>query len=525
MPGSRSASLEPDPRPDAVGAEEVVAALTAVLDSQTFAAAPRSRDFLAYIVTEHLAGRDDRLGEHAVARHALGRVEYDARLNSSVRVQASRLRATLQRYYDVEGAAATVRFTLPAGTYAPVVERHEAGPPASAVQDDVAVAVLRFGSTGAGAAVIGTAVCDAVVEHLTGFPGLRVVGPTAVAPTDAESAARLLGVRFVLGGTVTVSDGAVGLEAVLTDASSGDTAWKVAECLAAADLDGAQLEDRWAAAVAGQIGDATGVIFRRALARDDGPSSSVYAARLAYNDYLMKGTAESIGAAAAALDLALESGPRAELLAMRGSIHNAEVNQGTATSDRERELCSADRLGRQALALDPNSAIAYLVLGGTAWQRQEWDTAHRHATRAAELAPWNPTVLMSAGTLMAVAGDWDEGVQTLRRGFRLNPLHPGSAHSIPALACLITGDDAGALAEASLVHAPGQPWGPLYRALALAGLGYRDQAWAEMSQVLEIDPEFLDDPASYFTGGASFSSDELDTLLAHFEPFRGGKPI
>ncbi len=81
-----------DPPAD-VSAQEVVEALTAILDSETFAAAPRSRDFLAYIVTEHLAGRGDRLSEHAVARHALGRREYDARLNSAVRVQAVRLRA------------------------------------------------------------------------------------------------------------------------------------------------------------------------------------------------------------------------------------------------------------------------------------------------------------------------------------------------------------------------------------------------------------------------------------------------
>jgi tetratricopeptide (TPR) repeat protein len=248
----------------------------------------------------------------------------------------------------------------------------------------------------------------------------------------------------------------------------------------------------------------------------------VHAARLAYTDYLMKATGESVATAATALDRALELQSTAELLAMRGAIHNAEVNQGRTTTERERELRSAERLARDALALDPDSAAAYLVLAGTAWQRQEWELAHRHATRAVDLAPWNPTILMSAGTVQAVAGDWAGGAQTLRRGFRINPVHPGSAHSITALACLIVGDDASALAEASLVHAPGQLWGPLYRALALAALGYREQAWAEMARVLELDPALLEDPAAYFTDRASFSACELETLLAHFEPFHGG---
>lgn len=525
MPSAPAWDVEPDQlEPDTVAPEEVVEALTAVLGSDTFSTAPRCRDFLAYIVTEHLAGRADRLGEHAVARHALGRSEYDARLSSTVRVQATRLRTALQRYYEAEGRGSAIRICLPTGRYAPTITRRDPPREPSPAHDTLAVAVLRFGCTGSGAELIGTALCDAIAHRLGEFPGLTVTGPAAVAPEGAV-AARLLGARFVLEGMVTTTEDTVGLEATLTEVSSGEITWRVTKRLARAALAGSRLDDRWAAAVAGQVGDATGVTFRRALACDDHDGSVVYAARLAYTDYLMKQTADSVSAAAAALDAALATGRRAELLAMRGAIHNAEVNQGATSVQRERELSSAETLAREALALDPANASAYLVLGGTAWQRREWDLAHRHAARAVELAPWSPTVLMSAGTVMAVAGDWDGGVRTLREGFRLNPLHPGSAHAVAALACLISGDDAGALAEASLVQAPGQLWGPLYRALALAALGFSDQAWTEMAQVLEIDPTFLDDPASYFTSRARFDTAELDRLLNHFEPFGAGPPL
>ena len=314
------------------------------------------------------------------------------------------------------------------------------------------------------------------------------------------------------------------LEASLVEASSGEIAWRTTERLAIADLDDSGLDDRWAAAVAGQVGDSTGVILRRALARGEHPGSVVHAARLAYTDHLMQGTTESVSSAAYALDRALARGAGAELLAMRGAIHIAEMDQGMAPTGRERALCSAERLARTALAIDPASAPAYVVLGRTAWQRRQWDLAHRHATRAVDLAPWSPTVLMSAGTVMAVAGDWKGGVETLREGFRLNPLHPGLAHSVSALACLVGGDDAGALAEASLVHVPGQLCGPLYRALALAALGYQEQAWTEMAHVLEIDPAFLDDPAAYFAGQARLAPCELETLLAYLTPFRAGSP-
>lgn len=525
MPESRGWTVDEAPfGADMIAPELVVLALTAILESEAFRSAPRSRDFLAYIVTEHLAGRGHQLGEHAVARHALGRSEYDSRLNSSVRVQATRLRAALQRYYDAEGVRATIRISLPPGTYTPVVARHDTGPDASTSTDDVAVAVLQFDTTGPGAELLGRALCDAIARRLGDFSGLTVIGPSALAPPGTGAASRQLGARFVLEGRATSSDEGVALEAWLSDLTTGDVAWRIAECVPTANLDGSRLYDRWAAAVAGQVGDATGVIFRRALARDEHTGSVVQAARLAYTHYLMNGTDESVAAAATALDRALGLQSTAELLAMRGAIHNAEVNQGSTASERESELRSAERLAREALALEPANAAAYLVLAGTAWQRRQWDLAHRHATRAVDLAPWNPTVLMSAGTAQAVAGDWAGGALTVRRGFRINPVHPGSAHSVTALACLVAGDDASALAEASLVHVPGQVWGPLYRALALAALGYREQAWAEMAQVLELDPTFLEEPATYFTARARFSARELETLLAHFEPFRAGRP-
>jgi hypothetical protein len=86
---------------------------------------------------------------------------------------------------------------------------------------------------------------------------------------------------------------------------------------------------------------------------------------------------------------------------------------------------------------------------------------------------------------------------------------PGAYHVLPALAALVSGDDAGALAEASMVDAADQPWGPLYRALALAGLGYEDQARAEAERLLAVHPGFLDDPLAYFTHGMRCSEAQL----------------
>jgi hypothetical protein len=53
--------------------------------------------------------------------------------------------------------------------------------------------------------------------------------------------------------------------------------------------------------------------------------------------------------------------------------------------------------------------------------------------------------------------------------------------------------------------------------MALAGLGYDEQAREEMAEVLEIDPHFLDDPASFFATGANCTDEQLGALLRHLE--------
>lgn len=110
----RAPSVSPDVDP-----ASVVVALKAVLDSDAFRPAWRARDFLAYVVTETLQGRGDQLSERTVARWALGRgPAFDGRNDSSVRVQARRVRQGLDDYYA--GAANDeVRIVLPTGTYVP----------------------------------------------------------------------------------------------------------------------------------------------------------------------------------------------------------------------------------------------------------------------------------------------------------------------------------------------------------------------------------------------------------------------
>ncbi|OZA00227.1 MAG: hypothetical protein B7X99_04975 [Rhizobiales bacterium 17-65-6] len=114
----------------AVGEEDIRAALARILASEEFASSPRLADFLRYVVETTLAGRADEIKGYTIAVEALGRPpSFDPQSDPIVRVEATRLRRALERYYGSSGAASGVEISVPKGSYVPAF-RVRGGPPA-----------------------------------------------------------------------------------------------------------------------------------------------------------------------------------------------------------------------------------------------------------------------------------------------------------------------------------------------------------------------------------------------------------
>jgi adenylate cyclase len=94
--------------------------LQRVLHSPQFDDSARSRDFLRFVVEEALAGRGDKLNQGAIAVAVFGRRgDFDALIDPIVRVQAGRLRRSLERYYLLTDCRDSIRIELHKGSYAP----------------------------------------------------------------------------------------------------------------------------------------------------------------------------------------------------------------------------------------------------------------------------------------------------------------------------------------------------------------------------------------------------------------------
>jgi hypothetical protein len=102
-----------EPTPD-----EKLEQLERVLHSQVLQGSESLMALLRYLVGEGVADRDNQIRESTIALEVFGRGnDFDPRTDSVVRVQAKRLRAKLQEYYETEGKSDRVSIDLPKGHY------------------------------------------------------------------------------------------------------------------------------------------------------------------------------------------------------------------------------------------------------------------------------------------------------------------------------------------------------------------------------------------------------------------------
>jgi len=106
--------------PAGVSTESVRAQLEKILSSQLFARCERLGRFLRFTIDRALRGEVDKVKEFQVGVEVFDREEsFDPRIDSIVRVQAGRLRARLQKYYDTEGAEDPLVIQFRKGGYIP----------------------------------------------------------------------------------------------------------------------------------------------------------------------------------------------------------------------------------------------------------------------------------------------------------------------------------------------------------------------------------------------------------------------
>ena len=137
---------------DGPSESDVRAALERIVASETFRSSPQLGAFLRFIVEEALAGRGASLKGYTIGVEALGRdPRFNPQIDPIVRVEATRLRRAMERYYSGDGIGDPVVIELPRGSYVPAFSRRRV-PAAAPV---AAVPAAAFGGVSGQLTILG----------------------------------------------------------------------------------------------------------------------------------------------------------------------------------------------------------------------------------------------------------------------------------------------------------------------------------------------------------------------------------
>jgi tetratricopeptide (TPR) repeat protein len=278
----------------------------------------------------------------------------------------------------------------------------------------------------------------------------------------------------------------------LVDAASGEVVWADTFHRSSGSLAGFTGHDDVVRRVAGVVGDYSGAVLRHAT-RSGGETTNplVWAAMLEFYEGLERSTPESAERLLSSLLQAHELEPQNSLLLSMLASTESYLANNSSDVDHAEMLKACEAHARAALLLDPTSGHAHLVLGVASFARGNERLCLEHLRLAVELSPGNPTILYGAGWYFGMAGEWDNAVQMVRESLRLNPTSPTLRYMYLAVDELMKGDYAAALIDAMRYRHTDDFWQPLLLALALDGLGHRDEALGEVAKASALVPDLV----------------------------------
>ena len=480
-------------------ADEVLEELERVLASGDFDASPRSRAFLRHVVEETLAGHQNDLSQGAIATRVFDRrADFDPTVDPIVRIQAGRLRRSLERYYLLAGGGDPVRIELPRGSYVPVMRwatspsesagTRDGGHPAALANDwpTVVVSVDPVGSE----ADLGDAAArllDHLAVELGRYRDVRVVlrrDPVPSVPFPSDDA------RFALSGRFSVHDGGLCVIARLVDCRAGSQLW--AEEYQSGSSAPRAFEEETARVVAARVASEQGLVAKLLWAeRRTGPAAplTLYGAILASYQFFFNRDPADLAPAIDALKLAVAAEPECSLAWVQLSrLYNA--NHAFELTPLETPIEEAVAYADRGVRLDPSGLRARAALAGALLVKGELAAARAEALGALELQPDSLVYLEWIGWILTMAGEWDRGPELVRRALTRNPHVIPVAHHALWLAHLRRGEIEEAHQAALQYRDPTFYVRAMMRACCLGHLGRPEEARLEVAELLATKPDF-----------------------------------
>jgi TolB-like protein len=535
--------------PEALDRETARNGLEILLHSPGFKRNERLSQFLRLVVERHLEGRDEELKESIIAMEVFGRkADYDPKLDSIVRTEASRLRAKLAEYYVNEGKNDRVIIELPKGGYVPVIRfvpQAEAPPLVKpphrqrslwfagvavilifaalaavwlfrirATPGPISIAVLPLQNLNrdGGSDDFADGLTDEIIRNLSVIEGLAVRSRTSSfafkdQPRNIREVGQQLQANYVIEGSVLRAGEKLRVNVQLVRVQDDSPVWS------------GRFDRLFTDILAIQDEISTGVVNELRL--NLGRGRRRYEINADAYDLYLRGRALTTRRGFKNLQTAIDLFNRAierdskfapAFAGLADAYARLSVNLAMEPGEADPKMRIA---AETAIQLDPLLAEANSALGVAYARAHEWDSAEKSFRRAIELDPNQSARYVDyAFEVLLSRGRVDEAVTQLRLALKTDPLSP-DVHRMLAFALISKNDyeQAAAHCQTALSLQPDYPFVRQFLGRARAG----QERWQEAFELLAApgDQGFLG--YAYARGGRITEAQQLAAA-------NGGRP-
>jgi adenylate cyclase len=492
--------------------EAIEQQLHRILTSPQFLNSPNLQNFLRFIVEKTLAGEATEIKGYTVATQVLGRkTDFDPNLDPIVRIQASRLRRALEQYYRSPGKNDPVLIDMPRGAYVPRFRSSSQQEGAGKVTSKTPQESILALPSGPSVAVMPLlnltgdikqeyfieGLAEELTSELARYQDLQVIAYQSTRrwkgeKIDPRAAGLDLGVRFLVEGSIRRDAKTVKIDLHVADTQNGLRVWGKQYCreLRADKL--IALQEEIAQQVAARIGSMYGII-RQTLSRESRKkppdSLETYEAFLRFYHHAAFLSPQTFSETLSVLEQAVRRDPESGL-AWSFLAFLYTQSYALQFSSVESSLQKALVAARKGMVLEPETQFTRTALADVHFHLNERELFLSEAEIALALNPNAPVPIGYLGWLLALYGEWEEGLAILEKGKKLNPHFPGWFHVAPFFYYYLQGGCEGAYQEALAFQMPQFFWDPLLRAAVLGRMGREKEGAQALAELLHLRPDF-----------------------------------
>ena len=347
--------------------------------------------------------------------------------------------------------------------------------------------------------------CDGLTEEiitaLSKVPKLFVIARNSTftykgKPVRVQQVSEELGVRYVLEGSVRKVDNRLRITAQLIDAVKGHHVWSERYDLELKDI--LAVQDEITMKITTGMGVMLTIGEQARLSAKGTTNLDAYLKCLEAREQIWRINRDSNLIARQRIEEAIALDPEyAFAYSLLGNTHILDVWFGWSKSPKE-SMMRAFELAKKAIALDESNSMPHLVFAKIFLLQRQHDKAIAEGERAVSLAPNEADAINILGQILRFSGSPQEAASMHERAIRLNPIPTAQYFYQLALCYTFIGEHEKAIAtcKEALHKNPDDFVGRLTLTIAYSSLGRDEEARSEAKEVLRLDPKFALEYAS-----------------------------